>query len=167
MVRFGPFAIDSRTWTLSRDGAAVDLSPRLVEILAYLVEQNGAVATKEELLDRFWPDVHVTENTLTRAIADIRKALGDAADQPRVVQTLARRGYRFVGEMDAAEPAGDPFRLWVSGRLALESLDRSRLDEARAAMQAAARAMPDYAPAHAGVANACVVAFETTRSTNR
>jgi DNA-binding winged helix-turn-helix (wHTH) protein len=166
MLRFGPFAIDSRTWTLSRDGAAIDLSPRLVEILGYLVERNGAIATKEELLDRFWPDVHVTENTLTRAIADIRKAIGDAADQPRVIQTLARRGYRFVGEMEAAERAADPYRLWVSGRLALESLDRSRLDEARDAMQAAARAMPRYAPAHAGVANACVVAFEATRSTN-
>ena len=90
MVRFGPFAIDPRTWTLTRDGAALDLSPRLVEILAYLVERDGAVATKEELLDRFWPDVHVTENTLTRAIADIRKAVGDAADRPTVIHH--RRG---------------------------------------------------------------------------
>jgi DNA-binding winged helix-turn-helix (wHTH) protein len=167
MVRFGPFALDTRTWTLSRDGAAVDLSPRLVEILAYLVQRDGAIATKEELLDRFWPDVHVTENTLARAIADIRKALGDPADQPRVIQTLARRGYRFMGDARVPEPAADPFRQWVAGRLALESLDHSRLAEARNAMHAAALAMPDYAPAQAGVANACVVSFEATRSGNR
>jgi len=167
MVRFGPFAVDIRTWRLSRDGDPIELSPRLVEILVYLVERNGAIATKEELLDRFWPDVHVTENTLARAIADIRKALGDPADQPRVIQTMARRGYRFVGVSAAEAATGDPFRLWVEGRLALESLDPTRLDEARAAMEAAATAMPDYAPAHAGVANACVVGFEATRLTNR
>jgi DNA-binding winged helix-turn-helix (wHTH) protein len=167
MVRFGPFAIDTRTWTLSRDGAAVDLSPRLVEILGYLIQRDGAIATKEELLDRFWPDVHVTENTLTRAIADIRKVLGDAADHPRVIQTLARRGYRFVGDAEVAAAAPDPFRQWVEGRLALESLDHSRLAAARDAMQTAATAMPEYAPAHAGVANACVVTFEVSRSTNR
>ena len=179
MVRFGPYAIDTRTWTLSRQGASVDLSPRLVEILAYLVERDGAIATKDELLDRFWPEVHVTENTLTRAIADIRKALDDAPDRPRVIQTLARRGYRFVGTV-AREPEAellaapaerdghdDPFRQWVDGRLALESLDPARLDAAREAMDAAAAAMPGYAPAHAGIANAHVIAFETTRSANR
>ena len=123
MVRFGPFAVDIRTWTLSRDGDTIELSPRLVEILVYLVERNGAIATKEELLDCFWPDVHVTENTLARAIADIRKALGDPADQPRVIQTLARRGYRFIGVSATETASGDPFRLWVEGRLALESLE--------------------------------------------
>jgi DNA-binding winged helix-turn-helix (wHTH) protein len=166
MVRFGSFAIDTRTWTLTRDGAPLDLSPRLVEILAYLVERDGAVATKEELLDRFWPDVHVTENTLTRAIADIRKTVGDAADHPTVIQTMARRGYRFVGGPAAAEAGEDPFKQWVSGRLALETLDPSRLASARAAMEAAVAAMPNYAPAHAGMANACVVAFEATRPRN-
>jgi DNA-binding winged helix-turn-helix (wHTH) protein len=179
MVRFGAFAIDTRTWTLSHDGVVVDLSPRLVEILAYLVDMNGDIVTRDELLDRFWSEVHVTENTLTRAIADIRKALGDPAEHPTVIQTLARRGYRFVGTrhqdgspLSVATHApvnqrSDPFRLWVSGRLALESLDPARLDEARRAMESTAIAMPDYAPAHAGAANARVVAFERSRIANR
>lgn len=166
MVRFGPFAIDTRTWMLSRDGSVVDLSPRLVEILAYLVEQDGAIVTKEELLDRFWPDVNVTENTLARAIADLRKALGDSAEHPTVIQTLARRGYRFVGAAPADALAEDPFQQWVAGRLAIETLDPSRLNAARAAMETAVSAMPDYPPAHAGLANACVVAFEVTRPRN-
>jgi DNA-binding winged helix-turn-helix (wHTH) protein len=179
MERFGPFALDRRTWTVLRDGAAVDLSPRLVEILAYLIDRDGAIATRDELLDRFWPDVHVTENTLTRAVADIRKALGDASDRPDVIQTVARRGYRFVGTVErgagampapgaaSTAPQADPFRLWVSGRLALESLDPARLDAAAAAMDAAVASMPDYAPAHAGAANARVIAFELTRTANQ
>ena len=60
---FGPFTVDSRTWLLSREGSQIELSPRLVEILAYVVERDGEIVSKDELLDRFWPDVHVTENT--------------------------------------------------------------------------------------------------------
>jgi tetratricopeptide (TPR) repeat protein len=79
---------------------------------------------------------------------------------------MARRGYRFVGGPPEAEAGEDPFKQWVSGRLALETLDPSRLASARAAMEAAVAAMPDYAPAHAGLADACVVAFEVTRPRN-
>jgi DNA-binding winged helix-turn-helix (wHTH) protein len=176
MVRFGPFTLDPRTWTITRGGKDVDLSPHLVQILVHLVERRGAIVTKEELLDRFWPDVHVTENTLTRAIADIRKALDDDASKPRYVQTLARRGYRFVGETAAAPTSawrpeahagrpdgGDVFQDWVKGRLALESLDESRLPDARAAFERAVVELPQYAPAHAGLANALLLGFEASR----
>ena len=185
-MRFGPFTLDRRTWTLSREEGAVDLSPRLVEILAYLASKPGDTISKDDLLERFWPDVHITENTMTRAIADIRKAIGDSADTPKYIQTLARRGYRFVGEVveagdpgkgspapghagsqvpDAAHwtPGADPFRDWVDGRLALESLDESRLPEAVAAFERAAAELPKYAPAHAGLANACLLTFERSR----
>lgn len=187
MIRFGPFQVDPRTWTLSRDGEAVDLSPRLVEILGYLAARGGEIVTKEELLDRFWPGVNITDNTLTRAVADIRKALGDDAGNPNYLQTVARRGYRFVGEsagvaavsraraatptMGKAEPdpstslgAGDdPFKAWVKGRLALDSLDVNRLPGAVAAFERAAGELPTYAPAHAGLANAYLMQFERTR----
>ena len=92
MIRFGSFQIDPRTWLLTDDSRGVDLSPRLVEILAFIVSRGGEIVTKEELLEKFWPDVNVTENTLTRAIADIRKALGEDAASPRFVQTVSRRG---------------------------------------------------------------------------
>ena len=74
----------------------MDLSPRLVEILGYMVERDGDIVTKDELLERFWPDVNVTENTLTRAIADIRKAIGRCRGAA-VSADGSRRGYRFVG----------------------------------------------------------------------
>src|SRR6476659_6109686 len=114
---FGPFALDERTWSLARDGSVVGLSPRLVEILAFFAARPGVIVTKDELLERFWPDVHVSENTLTRAIADIRKAIGDDASQPTFLQTAARRGYRFIGGPSAGSE--DVFAAWVKGRLAL------------------------------------------------
>ncbi|MSO35025.1 MAG: hypothetical protein EXQ54_01160 [Acidobacteria bacterium] len=169
VIRFGPFQIDPRTWTLSRDGHTVDLSPRLVEILGHLACHGGAIVTKDELLERFWPDINISDNTLTRAVADIRKALGDSASAPIYVQTLARRGYRFVGAAGASGASGageDPFQAWEQGRLALESLDLSRLDQAIAAFERAVVELPSYAPAYAGLANAYMLRFETTRFSN-
>jgi len=184
VIRFGPFQIEPRTWILSRDGQVIDLSPRLVEILAFFSARPGDIITKEELLDRFWAGVNISDNTLTRAIADIRIALGDSASEPRYIQTFARRGYRFVGEAGvsgvsgasgalgasgaagAAGALGDPFEAWVKGRLALESLDLSQLPAAIAAFERAVAELPSYAPAYAGLANAYLLQFETTRFTN-
>ena len=162
MIRFGSFQIDPRTWLLTRDGTTIDLSPRLVEILGFIVGRGGEIVTKDELLERFWPDVNVTENTLTRAIADIRKAIGDEAASPRFLQTASRRGYKFVGAAPR-QSAGDPFEDWVKGRLALDSLDAHKLHDAVLAFERAAVELPKYAPAHAGLANAYLLQFEQTR----
>jgi DNA-binding winged helix-turn-helix (wHTH) protein len=182
VIRFDAFEIDPRTWSLTRQGQAVDLSPRLVEILGYLAARSPAIVTKDELLERFWPGVNISDNTLTRAIADIRKALGDSADNPKYLQTAARRGYRFVGAPQGqppalserggehagarveGEPGEDPFQAWVKGRLALDSLDLTRLAGAIPAFERAVIELPAYAPAHAGLANAYLLQFERTRS---
>jgi len=160
MIRFGPFQIDPRTWLLTRDSQAVDLSPRLVEILGFIVSKSGQIVTKDELLEKFWPGVNVTENTLTRAIADIRKAIGDGAAEPQYLETASRRGYRFVGE---APSLSDPFQDWVKGRLALDSLDASKLNDAVKAFERTTAELPRYAPAHAGLANAYLLQYERTR----
>lgn len=166
MIRFGPFQVDPRTWSLSRGGDAVDLSPRLVEILAAIVEKNGEIVTKDELLDRFWPGVNISENTLTRAVADIRKALGEQASEPQYIQTLARRGFRFISDVtvERSEPDDDPFQAWVQGKLALDTLDPEKLTGAIAAFERAVMELPSYAPAHAGLANAYLLQYEQTRS---
>ena len=163
MIRFGSFQVDPRTWLLTSDGRAVDLSPRLVEILAFIVSRAGEIVTKEELLEKFWPEVNVTENTLTRAIADIRKAIGEDAASPRFLQTVSRRGYKFGGEAASITPATDPFQDWVKGRLALDSLDGRKLNEAVLAFERATAELPKYAPAHAGLANAYMLQYERTR----
>ena len=147
MIRFGPFQIDPRTWTLARDGQSIDLSPRLVEILGHLATRGGAIVTKDELLERFWPGVNISDNTLTRAVADIRKMLADSAAAPTYLQTIPRQGYRFVGPNGAGESEDSPlrtadrapepdeglFRDWANGSQALETIDASRLAEARRA----------------------------------
>ena len=170
MIRFGPFQIDPRTWTLTREAQVVDLSPRLVEILAFFASRPGDIVTKEELLERFWAGVNISDNTLTRAIADIRIALGDSASEPQFIQTLARRGYRFI-EPAAQDPkpqvpspkTSDPFEDWVKGRLALDSLDASKLNDAVTAFERVAVELPRYAPAHAGLANGYLLQYERTR----
>jgi DNA-binding winged helix-turn-helix (wHTH) protein/Flp pilus assembly protein TadD len=167
-LHFAPFAIDTQRRTLMRDGGPVELSPRLVEILAYLASQAGDVISKDALLDRFWPDVHVTENTLTRAIADIRKAIGDNAGSPTFIQTVERRGYRFIGSVDASgRPAQpDAFVDWVKGRLSLEALNAEQLNDAITAFERVLTVTGDYAPAHAALANAYFLQYELTRAEN-
>ena len=163
MIRFGSFQIDPRTWLLTGDSREIDLSPRLVEILAFIVSRSGEIVTKEELLEKFWPEVNVSENTLTRAIADIRKAIGEDAASPRFLQTVSRRGYKFGGELASITPTTDPFQDWVKGRLALDSLDARKLNEAVLAFERATNELPKYAPAHAGLANAYMLQYERTR----
>lgn len=162
MIRFGSFQIDPRTWMLSQDSKPVDLSPRLVEILGFIASRGGEIVTKEELLEKFWPDVNVTENTLTRAIADIRKALGEDASAPKFLGTASRRGYRFISET-AVVTTSDPFQEWVKGRLALDTLDAAKLEEAVHAFERTVSELPRYAPAHAGLANGYLLQYEKTR----
>ena len=183
MLEFGPFRIDCRTYVLTRHGVTVPLSPRLVQVLACLAEARGALVTRELLLERFWPDVIVADNTLTRAIADIRIALGDSAGAHQYIQTLARRGYRFVASVaDAAVPPAEghaglvavsdavaglePFLAWERGRAALESLSVSALPSAAEAFSRAVAGAPHYAAGYAGLANAHVFRFEATRVDN-
>lgn len=162
MIRFGSFQIDPRTWMLTKDSHPVDLSPRLVEILGFIVSRGGEIVTKEELLEKFWPDVNVTENTLTRAIADIRKAIGEEASAPRYLGTASRRGYRFISEA-ATVTTSDPFQEWVKGRLALDTLDAAKLEDAVRSFEQTVAELPRYAPAHAGLANGYLLQYEKTR----
>ena len=183
VLAFGPFRLDLRTYVLEKDGVMVPLSPKLVQVLACLAEGRGELVSRDLLLDRFWPDVTVSDNTLTRAIADIRHALDDAAGTPAYIQTLARRGYRFVAPV-AEEPAPpdrsqpgtvavssavaglEPFVAWERGRATLESLSVTALPAAAEAFSRAVAGAPHYAPAHAGLANAYIFRYEATRVDN-
>ncbi|MGH9312274.1 MAG: winged helix-turn-helix domain-containing protein, partial [Vicinamibacterales bacterium] len=103
--RFGPFEIEAGAYRLMREGAAVPLSPKLVELLLHLVARPGNLVTKEALFAAVWPDVVVTDNALTQAVSDLRQALGDNAASPRFIQTVARRGYRFIAPVTVIEEA--------------------------------------------------------------
>jgi DNA-binding winged helix-turn-helix (wHTH) protein len=167
VLRFDDFCLDPQRHLLTRGGQEVALSPHLVDILQHLASRPGDIVPKDVLLDQFWAGVHVTENALTRAIADIRKALGDDAANPRYIQTAARRGYRFVATTTTLHGSeDDPFRDMVRGRAALETLDARKLSAAATAFEQAVSSMPEYAPAHTGFASARFLQYEATRASN-
>lgn len=103
--RFGPFTLDVTTGELTRDGETVRLQDKPFEVLVALIEARGALVTREALHERLWPGVVVDfEGSLNAAVRRLRDALRDPADHPVYVETVPRRGYRFLVP---AEPVGE------------------------------------------------------------
>ncbi|HVH55658.1 MAG TPA: winged helix-turn-helix domain-containing protein, partial [Vicinamibacterales bacterium] len=106
--RFGPFTLDTGAYRLIKGNTIVQVSPKIVDLLLYLVARPSVLVSKEELFRALWPDVAVTDNALTQAVSELRQALGDDSSNPKYVQTVARRGYRFIAPVAAdTAPAGD------------------------------------------------------------
>ena len=105
LLEFGPFSLDRTERVLRRDGQPVPLRPKDFDMLLVLVENNGRIVEKEELLKQVWPDTFVEEANLSHHIFTIRKALGDGDEEARYIETIPRRGYRFVAPMTGASQA--------------------------------------------------------------
>jgi DNA-binding winged helix-turn-helix (wHTH) protein len=106
LLQFGPYRFDAARGQLWRQGQIIALPPRALGVLSQLVAQAGQLVTKEALLAAGWPDTAVTEWVLTTCMRDLRRALGDDARQPRYIETVHRRGYRFMAEVtELAETA--------------------------------------------------------------
>lgn len=110
VVRFGVFEFDTRTRELRKHGVRLRLQGRPCQILQALVERPGQVVTREELRQRLWPsDVFVDyESGLNTAANRLRLALGDSAENPRFIETLARTGYRFIAPVEVANVTSTP-----------------------------------------------------------
>ena len=91
VFRFEGFTLDLTRRSLRAGDRVVELRPKSFDVLAYLVERAGRPAGKDEIIQAVWPDVTVTEESLTRCVSDIRLALDDGAQ--RIIKTLPRRGY--------------------------------------------------------------------------
>jgi len=104
---FGSYRFDSTELMLSRGDDEISLSPTLARILLALVEKAGRTVTKEELLGRIWQDRFVEEGNLARNISFLRKALGDTPRAPRYIETIPRRGYRFVAPLKVVKPSAN------------------------------------------------------------
>ena len=103
LVRFGVFDLDANSRELHKQGLKVRLQDQPFQVLQILVERPGTVVTREELQRRIWPsDTFVDfDRGLYNAIKKLREALGDSAESPRFIETLSRRGYRFIAEVTA------------------------------------------------------------------
>ena len=172
IYRFGPFELDSARRRLHRHGEPAPVSDRHLEILLLMVGRAGEVISKDELIEAAWKGVAVADNSIEQAISSLRKTLGQQQDGSLYIETLARRGYRFSAVVARGKPRQSdaaldallaPHRAFAEGRVALETLDRDAVVRARHAFADALRAEPDYPAAHVGMANACILAYESTR----
>jgi DNA-binding winged helix-turn-helix (wHTH) protein/TolB-like protein len=113
-VRFGLFQFDPATGELSREGTPIRLQPQPARVLALLVERPGEIVSREDLRRHIWGNETFVdfERGLNFCIAQIRSALGDSADSPRYVETVPKRGYRFIApaSIDGADPKTGPSR---------------------------------------------------------
>ena len=115
VVRFGVFELDLSAGELRKNGVKLRLQGQPLQVLTLLLERSGEVVTREELQQKLWPsDTFVDfDHSLNTAINKVREALGDSASSPRYVETLARRGYRFIAPVQpdpskaAIEPAAE------------------------------------------------------------
>ena len=96
---FGPFELDIREQVLLREGRSLPLKPKVFDVLVVLVENSGRVVCKDELMKRVWADSFVEEGNLAVSIFEIRKALGGSDNGHRYIETVPRRGYRFVARV--------------------------------------------------------------------
>ncbi|MGB9030088.1 MAG: AAA family ATPase, partial [Acidobacteriaceae bacterium] len=109
MKQFAAFRLDTANECLWHDGVQIALPPRPFMVLRYLVENPGRLITHDELLDALWPETYVQPQVLRTYMLDLRKVLGDDAGQPRFIQTLPKRGYRFVAPVHEYDGDGrDP-----------------------------------------------------------
>ena len=97
----GDFVVEPDLNRITRGNAAVSVEPKVMDVLVCLAERPGEVFTREEILRRVWPDTHVTEEALTYSISALRKVLGDDARYPHIIQTISRRGYRLIAQVQA------------------------------------------------------------------
>jgi TolB-like protein/tetratricopeptide (TPR) repeat protein len=109
-LRFGSFELDVRLRELRRGSTRTRLQEQPFEILRMMLERPGDVVTREQLRHRLWPEGTFVdfEHSLNAAVKRLRAALGDDADNPRFVETLPRRGYRFIAKLDEPEPESRP-----------------------------------------------------------
>ena len=113
LYEFGPYVMDARSRILLKDGATVRLTPKAFDTLFVLVQHASQVVQKEQLLREVWPDIFVDEGILSHNIHGLRKALGDNSSEPRYIETIPKRGYRFVAPVKISQP--DAAQIGFSG----------------------------------------------------
>lgn len=105
VYRFGEFVVDTGAFRLTRNGEALKTEPKALDVLVCLLERPGQVVSKHDLVADVWKGIAVTDNALTRVVANLRRTLDDHPEHPRYIETVPTRGYRFIAAVVAHEPA--------------------------------------------------------------
>src|SRR3569833_597803 len=134
MKAFLQFRLDSRDQRLWNAKTSVTLTPKAFDVLRYLVEHAGCLVTRDELLDALWTGTYVNPELINKYILEIRKALGDRTDQPAIVETISKRGNRFIAVVRDENVVTGPLKEFhkISARMvgrgsALDQLNRHLL----------------------------------------
>jgi TolB-like protein/Tfp pilus assembly protein PilF len=101
--KFDDVTVDCRDFRVLKTGESRRITPRAFEVLVFLLANRGRVVGKQELFDAVWRETFVTDNALTRMVKEIRRVIGDDADAPRYIETVPKRGYRFIAEVEKIE----------------------------------------------------------------
>jgi len=115
LYQFGEFTVDSDQRVLLRNGTPLPLPPKVFDTLLILIENGGRLVKKQDLMSRVWPDSFVQEANLTVNIQQLRKTLGDNARKPIFIETVARRGYRFIANLDGVATNSLPVSSQING----------------------------------------------------
>ena len=164
-IRFGTFELDIGTAELWKRGRKLKFPPKPLRVLALLVASPGELVTRETIRSEIWGDeVFVNfEQGLNFSIRKLRSVLGDSARKPKFIETLPRRGYRFIAAIDLPEhhpapqtPASEAAQihaseLYARARRSFASVDKGGLEAARVEFESAIALHPDYALAHSGL----------------
>ncbi len=117
IYEFSGFRLEEAQQRLLFNGEPVALKPKILDLLRYLIQSRGQLIAKDDLMREVWPDTIVEENNITVSMSILRKTLGENRQKPRFIQTVPRRGYRFVAEVIELSPdpitVGDPHKITV------------------------------------------------------
>jgi DNA-binding winged helix-turn-helix (wHTH) protein len=105
LYEFGPFRLDAQERLLRRDEEIVPLTPKAFDMLLALVENSGRLLGKQELMQRLWPDSFVEEGSLAQNVSLLRRALGENLEGAKFIETVPRRGYRFIATVRGLDDA--------------------------------------------------------------
>ena len=108
MKSFQSFRLDTANHLLLHGDERVSITPKAFDVLRQSVERAGRLVTQDELLESLWPETYVNQEVLRKYILEIRKALGDKPDNPEFIETITKRGYRFVATVTEDDPAAAP-----------------------------------------------------------
>lgn len=188
IYEFGSFRLDIGEHTLTRiDGSNPGQLPeKAFQTLCFLVQKNGRLLTKRELIDRVWPDSFVEENNLAKAIYAVRHVLDDSNGRDEYIETVPKHGYRFVADVkrieadETAKPTADPsmrsglpgrspaYELYIRGKVKAGNVRKEETEAAIRLLEEAIEIDPYFAEAHAQLARAYIrMAFNFSEDPDR